>query len=465
MQRIHIKPDVVMNSSKLLPTSSVANIQDDLTRVRARLDHRIRSRHNIDGRLSNVIREIDDIERKMRKIKNFTEQSMERYTQVERDLANRSSRFNRLQSPNLMKRGNWWESYFSSDRKTRNRLINLLFPWLQMTFQRHFGLLFPIGPALSFNKWINPNSPREVVFSDVEKQAIVDYLKRVENGEVSSNMDQYASMTNSYEGYIGENNIFGQPLGGNAPKTKNVETVSAILDFLPFIGNLKAASEAYLGYDPLTGRKLENWERGVAAAAILGGGAARIGGKVAPKVVDKVGDLGKGIDKGKGVIETNLRNIDDFIKGNKKFDEVIEDYAKVYKEHVELNKPWSWDDTIPGGDSLSSAQKRKIKEMAIEKGHIPEIKVTKADGMRYGFADFASAGVVEETVQLPRGFWRLTDKEQFKWLDDQIGGTRKGMTWHHTEVPGKMELVPFGIHNITPHNGGRTKGMWADAPR
>ncbi|WP_369696056.1 HNH endonuclease [Shouchella clausii] len=28
-----------------------------------------------------------------------------------------------------------------------------------------------------------------------------------------------------------------------------------------------------------------------------------------------------------------------------------------------------------------------------------------------------------------------------------------------------VELVPFGIHNITPHNGGRTKGMWADAPR
>ncbi|MDH2881113.1 HNH endonuclease [Bacillus cytotoxicus] len=173
----------------------------------------------------------------------------------------------------------------------------------------------------------------------------------------------------------------------------------------------------------------------------------------------------KGTGEGKGVSETNLRNIDDFINGNKKFDEVIEDYAKVYKEHVDLNKPWSWDDTIPGGDSLSSAQKRKIKEMAIEKGHIPEIKVRKADGMRYGFADFASAGVVEETVHLPERFWKLSDKEQFKWLDEQIGGTRKGMTWHHTEVPGKMELVPFGIHNITPHNGGRTKGMWADAPR
>ncbi len=183
------------------------------------------------------------------------------------------------------------------------------------------------------------------------------------------------------------------------------------------------------------------------------------------KVEEKGNGDGKGTVKDKGVSETNLRNIDDFINGNKKFDEVIEDFAKVYKEHVDLNKPWSWDDTIPGGDSLSSAQKRKIKEMAIEKGHIPEIKVTKADGMRYGFADFASAGVVEETVQLPERFWKLSDKEQFKWLDEQIGGTRKGMTWHHTEVPGKMELVPFGIHNITPHNGGRTKGMWADAPR
>ncbi|MGF2714757.1 HNH endonuclease [Bacillus mycoides] len=28
-----------------------------------------------------------------------------------------------------------------------------------------------------------------------------------------------------------------------------------------------------------------------------------------------------------------------------------------------------------------------------------------------------------------------------------------------------MELVPFGIHNIIKHNGGRAKGMWSDAPR
>ncbi|MGY3718719.1 pre-toxin TG domain-containing protein [Sutcliffiella cohnii] len=260
---------------------------------------------------------------------------------MERDLANRSSRFHRLQSPNLMKRGNWWETYFSSDKRTRNRLINLLFPWLQLTFQRHFGLLYPIGLALSFNKWINPNSPREVGLSDIEKekQAIVDYLKRVENGEVPSNMDQYAGMYNSYEGYIGENNIFGQPLGGNAPK--NVETVAIILDFLPFIGNLKASSEAYLGYDPLTGRKLEDWERAVAAAAILGGGAARFGGKVVPKVVDKVGDLGKGIEKPLLPTEGKVGTFKELAKQGTAFDNITPHHmpsaAKMKQAGVKRN--------------------------------------------------------------------------------------------------------------------------------
>jgi len=161
----------------------------------------------------------------------------------------------------------------------------------------------------------------------------------------------------------------------------------------------------------------------------------------------------------------NIKNINDFIQGNKTFNDVLDEYATIYKEHIDSNRPWSWDDNIPGGDSLSSAQRRKIKEAAISKGHIPNITVNKVEGMRYGFADFAGAGVVEETIDLPEYYWKLSDKEQFKWLDEQIGGTRKGMTWHHTEVPGKMELVRFGIHNITPHNGGRTKGMWADAPR
>ena len=166
-----------------------------------------------------------------------------------------------------------------------------------------------------------------------------------------------------------------------------------------------------------------------------------------------------------GGIDNSINNIDEFIKGNKSFDDVLDDYAKIYADKVNLNVDWSWNKSIIGGQNLSLKQKRLIKQWAVDNGYIADIKVTKVEGMRYGFADFESAGIVKETKYLPEDMWKMTDAEQFKWLDEQIGGTVEGYTWHHTETPGKMELVPTGIHNVTTHNGGRTAGMWADAPR
>ena len=177
----------------------------------------------------------------------------------------------------------------------------------------------------------------------------------------------------------------------------------------------------------------------------------------------------QGVETGSDVLEggldASIKNIDEFIGGNKSFDDVLDDYAKVYADKINSNQAWSWDDTIPGGEDLTKKQRSIIKQQAIDDGLIPDIKVTKVEGMRYGFADFESAGVVKETQYLPENMWTVSDAEQFKWLDEQIGGTVEGYTWHHTETPGKMQLVPTGIHNITTHNGGRTAGMWADAPR
>ncbi|MGE7902935.1 HNH endonuclease [Peribacillus sp. NPDC094092] len=174
---------------------------------------------------------------------------------------------------------------------------------------------------------------------------------------------------------------------------------------------------------------------------------------------------GTGEVRASGTKKLNLENIEEFVKGKKNFEDVLEVYAKLYAEKIKSNEPWSWGEDILGGENLTLKQKRLIKEQAISDVHIPQITVNKAAGMRYGFADFFGAGLVEETVYLPKDFWKLSDRKQFTWLDEQIGGHREGMTWHHTEIPGKMELVPYGIHNITPHNGGRTTGMWADAPR
>ena len=175
------------------------------------------------------------------------------------------------------------------------------------------------------------------------------------------------------------------------------------------------------------------------------------------------GKISESVDE--GGLDTSIKNIDEFIGGNKSFDDVLDDYAKVYADKINSNQAWSWDDTIPGGENLTKKQRSIIKQQAIDAGLITDIKVTKVEGMRYGFADFESAGVVKETQYLPENMWKMSDAEQFKWLDEQIGGTVDGYTWHHTEIPGKMQLVPTGIHNITTHNGGRTAGMWADAPR
>ncbi|MBM7543288.1 HNH endonuclease [Amphibacillus cookii] len=72
---------------------------------------------------------------------------------------------------------------------------------------------------------------------------------------------------------------------------------------------------------------------------------------------------------------------------------------------------------------------------------------------------------MNETINLPTNLWSASDKIQFEWLNKHIGGARPGTTWYHTEIPGKMELIGFGIHNIISHNGGRTSGMWAGSRR
>ncbi|MGJ8729586.1 HNH endonuclease, partial [Listeria aquatica] len=163
--------------------------------------------------------------------------------------------------------------------------------------------------------------------------------------------------------------------------------------------------------------------------------------------------------------EANVNLIDDFVNGKASFDDALQSYSQKYAEIVSKNEKWSWNKSIPGGENLSIKQKKLIKEMAVNEGLIPDVKVTPVENMKYGFADFKGAGVVEETIDLPKDLWLKSDKEQFDWLNEQIGGSRPGKTWHHTEIPGKMELVDFGVHNITSHNGGRTVGMWADSGR
>jgi hypothetical protein len=137
--------------------------------------------------------------------------------------------------------------------------------------------------------------------------------------------------------------------------------------------------------------------------------------------------------------------------------------AEQYAALVNSNVPWSWDKSFPGGDKLTDTQKATIKDQAIAQGLIPSVRMYPGTK----FPDFESAGLVLATVPLPPEMWQLKDEPQFDYLDARVPGgigTAIG-TWHHNPVAGRMELVPYGIHHVIFHEGGRSKGMWADAER
>ncbi len=134
--------------------------------------------------------------------------------------------------------------------------------------------------------------------------------------------------------------------------------------------------------------------------------------------------------------------------------------AEAYSDVVKSNKPWSWADNFSG--TFTAGERSKIRLEAISRGLVEDVK--HKPGTKY--VDFQAAGLVKLSDTLPEELWLKSDPKQFEWLDARIpGGRPAGYTWHHTEISGKMELVPFGQHNIINHIGGRSPGHWAHAPR
>ena len=128
-----------------------------------------------------------------------------------------------------------------------------------------------------------------------------------------------------------------------------------------------------------------------------------------------------------------------------------------YANVVNSNSRWDWNNDITGGASLTKTQKSKIKHAAIDRGLIPNIQMKPGTN----YTDFETPGLIVRIDYLPRELWDASDPVQFRLLNNRIpGGQPIGYTWHHSEIPGKMELVPFGIHNIVNHIVGRSKNHW-----
>jgi hypothetical protein len=131
----------------------------------------------------------------------------------------------------------------------------------------------------------------------------------------------------------------------------------------------------------------------------------------------------------------------------------LERLSTRYAELVNSNSKWEW---VQIGQ-LTRTQQSAIRQAAIDRGLIPNVPSKPT-----GHPDFnAVPGLVRNVQSLPEGLWRLSDRAQFSYLDGIIGGRPPGYTWHHSELSGRMELIPFGVHRAYGHDGGRAPGMWA----
>ena len=134
--------------------------------------------------------------------------------------------------------------------------------------------------------------------------------------------------------------------------------------------------------------------------------------------------------------------------------------TRRYAGLVDSNKEWKWK---TGFDvKFKKSEERLIRREAIARGLVPELPFKP--GTRH--PDFEAAGLMETYRFLPKNYWKMGDTAQNNWLNARLpNGKPEGYTWHHSEIAGRMELIPFGIHNITNHKGGRAPGGWAYRPR
>ena len=224
-----------------------------------------------------------------------------------------------------------------------------------------------------------------------------------------------------------------------------------------------AQKDAAAQNDPSSQDVVKDIETESALGRKSGDKAASDGAKLS-KLAAAVRERAKNFSYGKEISasthEAALDTVKRYMADEIGFSDAIEGYAVLYAEVVRTNKKWKWKRDVFGGKKIRREMKSQIKEQAISMGLLPDAKVQRLGRKRYASQGFRDVGASLCEMELPKELWKLSDKKQFAWLNEQIDGKIEGMVWHHTEEAGIMMLVPFGLHNITSHDGGRAPGEW-----
>ena len=104
-----------------------------------------------------------------------------------------------------------------------------------------------------------------------------------------------------------------------------------------------------------------------------------------------------------------------------------------------------WAGRVYDFSSNKSLNKKAIEEL--KKKYPKGVPFTKE-----GFPDFSQYARV--TVNVPLG---KSIEQDFKYANKLIKEktTPKGYTWHHTEKPGVLQLIPTDLHEVVRHTGGK----------
>lgn len=205
--------------------------------------------------------------------------------------------------------------------------------------------------------------------------------------------------------------------------------------------------------DPLT---LGTAIYGVAEAAKDVGAAVKIGEAIGT-IGKMAGDIGTAVVVGKEVGELGEKVIE-AVKGTKAFEAAKEALAPRHIPTINENLKRT---AYPGTSG-------------VYKQHTFQVNGEKVEGV---FPKFPSRF---ETV-LPKELRMQGDDAQFRYCTQQLakrieanpslavqftprqlkriqdGAPRiSGLTWHHNEVPGKMQLVDAKLHDTCRHTGGRS---------
>lgn len=151
----------------------------------------------------------------------------------------------------------------------------------------------------------------------------------------------------------------------------------------------------------------------------------------------------------------------DLGNGIKAFDKVLKDVSEI--KHLTTIREDLEGKTYPGTNVLYKLHRFRLEGQKVE-GVFPVFE-SKFD------------------TCLPKDLWRASDNDQFKactkrlqqkieknpefaknftprQLEQIKNGEPRigGLTWHHNEIPGKMQLVKADIHATAKHTGG--KSLW-----